>query len=388
MTLQKLLGEAYLVSRGYTSKELQVAFEKAYALTSQVNESYESFQVVVGLWMHYVIRGEYNQALHLSQQLVSIATKINENQELLQSEYCTGFTLYYMGRIDNAIEHLDQAVSYIEPDTNYTRQNPSHDDTRIMLYSFVGLANWARGEFDLAREFLDKAHELAPELKHPYGMVRDLYYQAILNLMNEEYEEAARNAAEFMDISKKHNFSFFVLMGMFISAFGIADEKARLGTALKLMETIIPTGARSGITFLFALIIEECIRQQDREQAEKYIRLAEEYATEKLEQVYVSEILRLKALLLMLDEPYDESEAQKLLQEGIDRALKINNKPFALRCAISMAGIKKAEDSALSQLKEILDSCSETPDTKDFARAKQLVQKIDMASKHSKSLVT
>ena len=373
ITLQTLLGEAYLVSRGYTSKELQAAFERAVELTSRVKESSESFQVIVGLWMHYVIRGENQQALQLSRQLEAIATSIDKNQELLQAEYCTGFTLYYMGRIDEAIEHLDRAMSFIQPGSSYTRQSPSHDDTRIMLNNFVGLANWAKGEFALSREALDSAYQLATELNDPYGMVRALYYRAILALMNGEYEEAARNAAEFLDISKKKGFSFFVVMGMFISSFGVADEEERLEAAIKVMEMIIPTGARSGITFLIALIIEECIKQQKQEQAEKYIELAEKFATKQQERIYTSEILRLKALLLMQVDPGNRDQALKLLQEGIDLASELNNKPFALRCALSMADVTDSEDFALANLKKILDSCRDIPDTRDFARAEQLI---------------
>lgn len=374
ISLQNLRGEAYLVSKGYTNPEVQASFERAVALAGKVDQSPELYMVVVGLWMHYVIRGDYQRSLLLSKQLTSIANSINKEPELLQQDYCKGFTNYYLGNIDQSIENFLCALVHNKPGLNYTRQNPSHDDVRIMLNSLLGLAQWATGDSKAAEESMLYAIKLARELDQPYGIVRALYYSSLSHLMRGESADAAKQAQELLAISAEKGFSMFVLLGSFIAATAIPDDEERLQALIRPMDILIGTGARNGITFLLTIIIDECIRQKNWPKAQEYLKLNEQFTNEQEEYTYLSETLRLKAIVQnQIGKDEDKAAALQILQQGIDHALKVNNKPFALRCGLTFVELSDESEVSVAKLRNIVECFPLPDDTPDYQRAAELI---------------
>ncbi|MBT8145517.1 MAG: AAA family ATPase [Gammaproteobacteria bacterium] len=374
ITLQKLCGEASLILKGYASPDMRKAFERVFELSDNMDES-EKYIVIVGLWMHHVIRGDYRRALELAQQLVSTAITVGSDPELLQAHYGVGYTLYYMGEIDQAQQSFQKAFAHDRPGVNYTRQSPNADDTRIILYSHFALTYWAQGDSVTARQHAATAVELARSLDQPWGLVRALYFSSILHLVRGETAAAAKDTEEMLSVSQENGFQWFILLGKYLSATSIPDDESRLKTLIGSLDNIVPRGARNGITIYVTIIIRECIKQSQWDSAKKYLELNDKFISETNENVYASEQLRLKALLLShMNNDDDNSESLKLLQQGIEHGLIINNKPFALRCALSLVEMSGSSDSAISQLKGILESFPAADDTEDFKRATEIIE--------------
>ena len=373
ITLQKLCGEANLITKGYGSPEMRTAFERVLELSDNMEDS-EKFIMIAGLWMHYVIRGDSRHAFSLAQQLVSMAIAIDSDPELLQAYYCLGYIHFYVGEIDQAHHYFELALIHEKPGFNHILQHPNSIDARINLHSHLAMTHWAQGDAVVAQQHAAQAVELARVLDQPWGLVSALYFSSLLHLMRGEKAAVAKDTEQLALVSLKKGFGWFSLLGKFLSATSIPDNESRLKTMIESMDAIFATGARNGITFLLTIIIEECIRQSQWDSAMKYLELNDKFICELNENVYASEQLRLKALLLShRNKADDNAESQILLQQGIEQAQTINNKPMAMRCALTLVEMQGSSDSAIGQLKDILGSFQTTVNTEEFRLAEELV---------------
>lgn len=371
ITLQNLLGMIQLASQGYTNPEVRVAFERALELSDQVEQTPELFRMEVGLWMYYLIRGEYDRAMELSGQLLQLAGRIDEPPESLQANYCAGYSHYFKGEIPVTLEYFENALSYQSQEGDFTRQTPSRDDSRIHLNCLHALALWHSGNPIAAEAVMAGALDLARQLGQPYGLAWSLFFATLLAHMRGRLADAAGYAGEMVEICQSRGFAFFIPLGKFFLASALEDDSERLAALLATHAVTMATGARAHSAYLRAMIIRELIARGDLRRARELASENEAYIQSSQEWIYSSENQRLLALLSReLDG--DTEACVRLLEEAIAQARAVNNLPFALRCALTLHEQPGCEARAATLVSELVASYASDDDCEDYHRAQAI----------------
>jgi tetratricopeptide (TPR) repeat protein len=371
ITLQSLLGAIQLASRGYTNPEVRVAFERALELSSQVEQTPALFRMVVGLWMYYLIRGEYQRARELSDQQLQIAGRIGESPELLQANYCAGYTRYYCGELTSALAFLEQGLAHSESDADFTRQTPSRDDSRIHLYCVYAAALWSSGAPQASRDYLQRALTLARELDEPYGLVWALNWAVWLEHMRGESERVARYAGEMLDISQAKGISFFVPLAMFFLASVSPDRESRLESLLTCYGMVKSAGARAGIGYMGEVVIRELIEHGELQRAREWAQDNAAGIAERGERIFLCENQRLQALLAR-DLDGDLEACIRQLEEAVAQARELGNLPFALAGALTLHEQAGCAARAQGLIADLLAGYAGEDDCAHYRRAREI----------------
>ena len=122
LTLQLALGMPLMATKGYAAPEVEQAYARARELCQQMGETPQLFPVLWGLWVFYQVRGEFQTARELAEQLLSLGP---ERPRLGSPPggppRALGETLFSLGEFVSAREHLEQGIALYDP-----QQHRSH----------------------------------------------------------------------------------------------------------------------------------------------------------------------------------------------------------------------------------------------------------------------
>ena len=373
LALQNLKGSVLLASRGYTNEDAMLAFERAVELSDDVEHSPELFRMVVGLWMYYLIKGDYSQAQTLSKRLMILAEENGGPPEYLQANYCIGYSVFYKGQLDDALQSFLGAIKFDEPDQDYTRQTPSHDDSRVHAHCLLALTLWYTGDSGRAKAELDHAIQLAIDTQQPYARVWSLFQAAWLYHMQGDFAAMSAAIEEFVATGQEKGISFFVPLGLFFQATQSVDADERLSSMVRYHEMTMMAGARAGSTYLKMMIANELLEQDKLAEAASSLQEIRELVSAMDEHLWEGELLRLEALLSLAQDKSAVDVAARLLHESVALSQQINNKPFALRSALTLHKCTGGSPESLALLKQVVTSYPVPDITSEFQQAAQIL---------------
>jgi predicted ATPase len=127
LPLQIALGTPLIATKGYAAPEVEHAYTRALELCRQVGETPQLFPVIGGLAGFYMVRGELQTARELTEQLLTLAQRVQDPALFLEAYMGLGVSSYFLGEFAPAREYLEQGIALYDP-----QQHRSH----AFLYSF------------------------------------------------------------------------------------------------------------------------------------------------------------------------------------------------------------------------------------------------------------
>lgn len=374
MSLKNLQGMIWLASRGYTNPEVRTAFERAIELSEDMDNSPELFSTIVGMWMYYLIKAEYSQAMEITQRLLGMARETAEAPELLQANYGIGYTAYFGGHLEEAAKFFREAISYDSPGYDYTLQTPSQDDSRVHAYCMLGLALWLKGDPAASRDAVDHAFSIAENDGQPWAKMWAHYQVTFLCHMRRDFKAMSGHAEKMREIALQKGFFFFVPLAEFFQATLIEDSVQRVKVLRENHEAIMSAGARSSTSYYKTIIIEDLIGQGELDAASSLLDDTYEFIHARHEDLFMPEYLRLRALLLSVTTATNQSvKIAEVLTQSIDVSRAMNNRPMALRSALALYDASEHSNESRVILGGILDSYKSEDDTDEFILAARIV---------------
>jgi predicted ATPase len=111
LTLQITLGAPLTATKGYAAREVGLVYTRARELCRQLGETPQLIPVLFGLWRFYLQRGELQTARELGEQCLSLAQRVQDPARLLRAYNTLGVTLFFLGELTAAREHLELGVA-------------------------------------------------------------------------------------------------------------------------------------------------------------------------------------------------------------------------------------------------------------------------------------
>ena len=388
VSLQSILGMALLASRGYAAPEVQQVFTRAHELCEELGDVPELFRVVVGLWMFYHISADLDQAKELSQTLIRIADTTKNPAQMLQSRYCLGYTLFYLGEYEAARHHLEDAMQGEVADFDYAAQSASGDDTRSHVRIVLSHLCWHLGEPVLAVQYMDEAIEIAEKHGHPYGIAFATFSASWLHVVRRHTSLALKWAKPADELAEQKGFRFFQPLSRFMLSWAQGRESQSRplpgsdSVVEQLQECIADAranGSSAGHSFLFFVMAQDMIDLGRHEEAQQVLEQIWKDISKTGEGFFAPEYFRLMG---QLSQKIDQGDEQAIgyFHEALECARKNESIALELRAAndLSMALINQDKfDEAHRLLHGIYQRFSERDNSVDFQRAEKILKKLE-----------
>jgi predicted ATPase len=215
LKLQIALGSVWNIIKSWVAPEVAAAYSTARELSEELGETEMRFPVLWGLWWYYASLPDWHTAPNLAQELLQLATRLDDPILLTMAHRTMGITMMYVGKPVLAPSHFEQAIAYYDPqDHPHYLQNYS-EDPGILSLTLIAFPLWYLGYPDQAQKRMGEALELAEELAHPFSLARVLgFAAAFYNNMPREFQKALERAEAALTLCQTEGFAYWLPITM------------------------------------------------------------------------------------------------------------------------------------------------------------------------------
>ena len=333
--LQTALGMTMVATRGYASEEVRRAFARARELTRILQDPRQNIPVLYGLSIFYLVSGDLEQAVSEGMQLLLSAEQTGETGYQLGAHLALGAAKMYMGELEEARSHLEQAIVYDETSIHLELACLQGQDPTVASLSFLALVLWLQGYPEKALATKDAAFALVAKFNHPhstayaYSIAKTLFRMLRMEDEFERYNKAALQASQ-------GRFPLWHSAGEMSHGWTqvVRGETEAGITAIEQgMTRWKQTGAQLHTPYFQSALAEAHLLVGNRAAG---LSVIDEAIHQPLQAWWLAEEYRLQAELLLLT-PSSELEAENCLHKGLQIARAQKAKSLELRLCMSLA---------------------------------------------------
>jgi len=148
-------------------------FRRAHLLCQQLDDTTQLFAVLHGLHRFAYMRGEWDLARDLGEQMVSLAERNADPPLRPEAHRALGLTRWLQGEFTEAHTHFEQGSAWYDRQHHATYLHLSGQDPGVVCLGRNSLALWCLGYAEQARRGLEQT--LAPGANHRAPFCADLY---------------------------------------------------------------------------------------------------------------------------------------------------------------------------------------------------------------------
>ncbi len=375
-------GLALTPTRGYAAPELQETYARAHELSRQIGEEPEIFPLLNGMWSFYLVRGRYQSARELGEQMLRLSEKSESPVAGIQANRALGVTLLYSGELESGLAHIETANAGYDPERHCAfafRLNGL--DLGVSVLSFAAWGGWLSGRPARALQRNEEMHALAKKVEHPYNSAWVLTFSPWIHQMRRDVGLTLKETEAGITYAKEHGFSLFHAMGMILHGWALALSGRAPEGIEELshgMANYFRTGAGSSRVHWSALLAEAHLAAGQFDEGLRVLEAAENHNTG--ERYYEAELHRLRGELHLARAVGDAqviSDARRCLAMALDLAHMQGAKSLELRAALSLARLARRHggaEQAMTVLAGVYAGFSEGFDTADLQEAAVLLK--------------
>jgi DNA-binding winged helix-turn-helix (wHTH) protein/tetratricopeptide (TPR) repeat protein len=209
--LQRMLGPALLVTRGWGDPQAELAYVRARELSERLADPAALARVLYGLAYMHEIRGDYLRSEALVQERLGLGTAepapgpgfVIESHELLSC------ALFHQGRFEQALDSANRALAVLgEVGRDDFIVSFDGDNAAVASHYWAGLALWFLGYPDRALEPALTARDLADRLQLLYMQAAAEWQLARLRLFRRETHLAVKHADRARLIAERQGYPY------------------------------------------------------------------------------------------------------------------------------------------------------------------------------------
>jgi predicted ATPase/class 3 adenylate cyclase len=399
LMLQITLGAPLTTTKGHAAPEVGKAYARARELCRQFGETPRLFRVLHGLCGFYYVQGKFQAARELGEQCLGLAQREHDPVRLLAVHEELGLTLFCLGELISAREHLEQGIRLYDPQQRRFRAFRSGQAPGVACLSFAAAALWHLGYPEQALKRSHEALTLAQKLSHPYSMAFALGRSAVLHQLRREGQAAQERAEATITLSTEQGFTLWLAAGNICRGWALAEQgEEGIAQIRQGLAAYRATGGEATLSHLLALLAEAHGKMGQAEEGLNVLAEALVVTHKNQERFYEAELYRLKGELLLTQEsknqkskgksqksentdprplaPDPQEDAEACFLKAIEIARQQQAKSLELRASTSLARLWQQQGKrreARNTLSEIYNWFTEGFETKDLQEAKALI---------------
>jgi tetratricopeptide (TPR) repeat protein len=295
LMLQTTLGPALMATKGYAAPETEHAYTRALELCRQVGETSALVPTLVGLCTLHSIRGEYQTARELGEQVLSLAQRINDSASLVMAYGTVAMTLFCLGEFPLAQERLEHGIALYDPQERRSLVFHSGTDPLVPCLSLPTLLYL--GHPEQARKRLHEALTRARELAHPFSLAIALSMAARFHQHTRETQAVRERAEELIALANEHGFPASLAIGTCWRGWVQAEDGKGQEGITQMRHCI--AAFQSHVSYWLALLAETYAKYGQVEEGLAALAEGLDITRKTGERFYEAELLRLKGELTL-----------------------------------------------------------------------------------------
>ena len=384
LMLQTVLGPALMAMKGYGAPEVEKSYARALELCRQIGETPRLLQVLMGLGTFYFTRGQLKIAYELRERCLQFAQQTPSRTRQQQAHLVFANSLFYMGELASAREHMQQAIALY--DFDHRQSQRAFQDPGIDCLSYMALILWSLGYPEQAMERSRQALTLAQALSHPLSSVVALVIAAWLHNVRREESIVQERAETAMTLSNEQGFSLWAAFAAIFLGWALTQQGQDAEGIVQLRRGLAESrakGAEGTHSFFFSMLADAYAKAGQSDEGLQAVADAFVIVENTSERFWEAELYRLKAELILhsrlagLQSKVDEAEG--LFLKAIEVARRQQAKSWELRAAISLSRLWQQQGrktEARQMVAEIYGWFTEGFDTADLKDAKALLEEL------------
>jgi predicted ATPase len=380
LMLQISLSAPLVATRGYAAPEVGRVCARARELCKQVGEMPQLFSVVFQLFQFYGVRAEYETALDLLEQNLSLAERAEDPVLVAMTHWGMGYCSLFRGELTQALDQLEHVIAFYDPQQHHALAYVYGLDPGVACLSWSSWLLWLLGYPDQALKRRQEVLALAEELSHPHSLAAARGVTACLHHFRREPEAAQASAEPTIALSTEHGFPLWLTWMTFLHGWALAEQgqdKEGIAQMRDGMTAYLALGMKGVRPMLLAQLAEAHARVGQIEEGSQLVAEALGPVERTGERYYQAEIHRLKGELLLVQG--DEAQAEASFDEAIEVARQQGAKSWELRATVSLCRLfqeQGKQEEARPLLREIYGWFTEGFDTPDLIEGKALLEEL------------
>lgn len=384
---QTTLGPVLMATKGFAAPEVERTYSRALELCQQLGETSQLPPVLLGLSTFYLIRGEFQAARHLGEQLLSLGQSTHDSALLVEAHSVLGATLFHFDELALAQEHLEQGITLYDPQQHRFLAFRYGQDPGVFCRSYLVRILWFLGYPDQARKRSREATTLAQELSHPFSLALAYTFAALVSQLCREEQATQTWAEKAIAICAEHGFAFYSAMGTILRGWALVEQGQEAEGIAQIHQGLADwraTGSELFRPHLLALLAEAHGKRGEAEEGLTVLAEALSAVSKGGKRFYTAELYHLQGELILQhrgqkSQAEVHKEAEVCFRQALDIARQRSAKAWELRAAMSLSRLWRQQgkkEEARQLLTEIYRWFTEGFNTKDLQEAKTLLEEL------------
>jgi DNA-binding winged helix-turn-helix (wHTH) protein/tetratricopeptide (TPR) repeat protein len=331
------LSPALIALKGAGSAEVEDSYLTARDLVDRLGDGSPRFAVLWGLWFVNYSRGHYAAARDAGQQLLDVAYRGDDAEQLLEAHHTLWPTLSASGAPAAALVHIERGLALFERKRHASRPflYGGHDPDVCCRY-YLALTRWLLGYPDGALGALHDVLRLVEGRQHPLTTVNALWFKAWVHHQRGDGDTAAAIAADVIAMSAEHGFTGWPDAALPLTHGG-AGRRLDTPALAELQRRLVSawTGGAVWRQVFCLCVLAEIHAEAGR--VEEAVGALASIPPEAREVFCAPEIHRIEGELLLRRAPTPMDEAERHFRAAIEIARARSERSFELRAATSLA---------------------------------------------------
>nr|WP_172442413.1 AAA family ATPase [Geodermatophilus sabuli] len=382
------LGPACMAIHGYAAPVVEACYQRARELCRELGDTPRLAPVLHGLWTYHIVRAQHVAALALGEQVLDLGVATDDDGLLVQGNMEVGWSLYFLGRPEQAREHLERVVALYDHERHSSHAFTYGDNPATSARSCLAQALWLLGYVDQSLRCAEANVATARSLvKHPYSLAFGLQVAAFVHMWLGDTRGTRALVEEVLVLSEANNLAFIGAMASTVEGWVLTQEgdleegMARMRRGLAAQ---VATGAELAMPQWLFLIAGASERVGAAHEGLALLDEAEAILDRTQERYWEAEIHRLRGHLLLAAAEVAPPEAVRSAEECYLRALDIARRQGArsheLRAAVALSRLwqdNHRRREARELLVPVYQSFTEGWSSPDLREAAALLADID-----------
>jgi adenylate cyclase len=369
------LGQALMASQGYAAPVVGQTYERAWELCRQGGDARQQFFILRGLRRFYDNRGDFVRARQVGERLYELAEQFDDPTYRQEAHYSLGHTLYLLGDITAAYQHLQRGIALVAP------EQPHSVIMGLMNRDVAAHCCWLLGYPAQAQVYVREALELAQQQSSPLNVVHALFYAAGIHQYLQNVPAVQALADQLITVATQWKLSYWLTWGILLQGWSLSQQGQPKAAIAALQRCWTRSNAGGSTAFpLASTLLAETYGYLDR--IADGLHTLDEGLTrvqQSGEQGRIAELYRLKGEFIRKqgDRQRDRDDAEACFHQALTIAQSQYVKSLELRAAMSLGHLWQQQgrrQEAGELLMPIYHWFTEGFDTADLRKAKALLE--------------
>ena len=353
LKLLAALGTSTVDTLGHGSEEGVPIYDRILALYQKLGKPPEP-PILRAKAIDYLARAEFKHALEYSEQLIQLAGRLDDPPLMVEANYALGVTHFWLGEFQSAREYLEKAVKLYDPQDSSLHISLYSQNPKVICQSRLAFTLWCLGYPSKAAEASRLALDYASEIAHPWSWAYASFWNLFLQFNNRAFDLVKEGLLDLTRLCDDFQIRLFMTQCTMLNGWLEAEQgdiKKGIEQIREGMENFHAGGAQFQRPYFLSLVAELMGRQGNAEQGLTLIREALELVEKSDERWCETEILRRQGELL--GQQGDMPGMEEMIQKSMRVARKQEARMLELRAALTL-GRTWMKQGKVTQLKELI----------------------------------